>query len=37
MPAWVAVLLVLATLLAGSAYFSPDMRAVFAAAWAACF
>lgn len=37
LPTWAAVVLVLAALLATSAYFSADMRAVFVAAWAACF
>ncbi len=37
LPKWAAVALVVAALLASSAYFSADMRAVFVAAWAACF
>ncbi len=37
LPKWAAALLVVAALLATSAYFSADMRAVFVAAWAACF
>lgn len=36
-PAWLKVVSVLLVLLVASSYFSADMRAVFAAAWAMCF
>lgn len=35
-PAWLQVLLLIVIALTMASYFSPDMRAVFAAAWSAC-
>ncbi|MEW6206169.1 MAG: hypothetical protein AB1516_12685 [Pseudomonadota bacterium] len=37
MPRWAKVLLVVFALLVMLGYASPDMRAVYVAAWAACF
>jgi hypothetical protein len=37
MPRWAKVVLVAVALLAALGYASPDMRAVYVAAWAACF
>ncbi|HEX4918289.1 MAG TPA: hypothetical protein VFV43_10360 [Limnobacter sp.] len=37
MPRWAQVALVVFALLVLLGYASPDMRAVYAAAWAACF
>ncbi|MBU0784842.1 MAG: hypothetical protein KJ798_11980 [Gammaproteobacteria bacterium] len=37
MPRWALVALLLVALLLTLGYTSPDMRAVYVAAWAACF
>ncbi|MCR2745079.1 hypothetical protein [Limnobacter parvus] len=37
MPRWAKVALVVVALLVMLGYASPDMRAVYVAAWAACF
>ncbi|WP_341237192.1 hypothetical protein [uncultured Limnobacter sp.] len=37
MPRWAKVVLVVFALLVMLGYASPDMRAVYVAAWAACF
>lgn len=37
MPGWAKAALVVVALLALAGYLSPDMRAVYVAAWAACF
>lgn len=37
MPGWAKVALVVVALLVMLGYASPDMRAVYVAAWAACF
>ncbi len=37
MPTWLQVILLLVIALTMASYFSPDMRAVFATAWSACF
>ena len=37
MPRWAKAVLVVVALLAVLGYASPDMRAVYVAAWAACF
>lgn len=37
MPRWAKVIVVLFALLVMLGYASPDMRAVYVAAWAACF
>ncbi|MFN4327953.1 MAG: hypothetical protein ACK4FF_03665 [Limnobacter sp.] len=36
LPGWAKLALLAMALLAAAAYLSPDMRAVFVAAWAAC-